>query len=89
MEKGLNSLTINPEVCLGESCFRGFRRPVLVFMGKLGFVMTIEGILEGHKEVSILMSPVRGWVNVFYLLVSVVIPLLPPASAGHSLNFIL
>jgi hypothetical protein len=23
--------------------------------------MNIEGILENHKEVSILMSPLRGW----------------------------
>ncbi len=46
----LNRITINPEVCHGKPAIRGMRWPVEVIIDMLGSGMTIEQILEDHKE---------------------------------------
>ncbi len=46
----LDRITINPEICHGKPCIRGMRWPVEVIIDLLGSGMTIETILEDHKE---------------------------------------
>lgn len=50
MDKLINRITINPEVCHGKSCIRGMRWPVEVIIDMLGSGITIEEILEDHQE---------------------------------------
>ena len=46
----LQRITIDPELCHGKPCIRGMRWPVEVIIDMLGAGMTIEQILEDHKE---------------------------------------
>jgi len=46
----LDRITIDPEICHGKPCIRGMRWPVEVIIDMLGSGMTIEEILEDHKE---------------------------------------
>ena len=46
----LERITIDPEICHGKPCIRGMRWPVEVIIDMLGSGMTIEEILEDHKE---------------------------------------
>ncbi|MBS3742702.1 MAG: DUF433 domain-containing protein [Bacteroidales bacterium] len=46
----LDRITINPKICHGKPCIRGMRWPVEVIIDMLGSGMTIEEILEDHKE---------------------------------------
>lgn len=41
---------MNPEICHGKPCIRGMRWPVEVILDMLGSGMSIEEILEDHKE---------------------------------------
>ena len=50
MNKLLNRITIDPEICHGKPCIRHMRWPVEVIIDMLGSDMTIEQILEDHKE---------------------------------------
>jgi uncharacterized protein (DUF433 family) len=50
MSKLLNRITIDLEICHGKPCIRGMRWPVEVIIDMLGSGMTIEQILEDHKE---------------------------------------
>jgi uncharacterized protein (DUF433 family) len=50
MNKLLNRITIDMEICHGKPCIRGMRWPVEVVIDMLGSGMTIEQILEDHKE---------------------------------------
>jgi uncharacterized protein (DUF433 family) len=50
MKRVINRITIDPEVCHGKPCVRGMRWPVEVIIDMLGSGMTIEEILEDHKE---------------------------------------
>ena len=46
----LDRITIDPEICHGKPCIRGMRWPVEVVIDMLGSGMSIEQILEDHKE---------------------------------------
>ena len=46
----LDRITINPEICHGKPCIRGMRWPVEVIIDLLGSGMSIEQIIEDHKE---------------------------------------
>ncbi|MBN1187174.1 MAG: DUF433 domain-containing protein [Bacteroidales bacterium] len=50
MNRLLNRITIDPEICHGKPCIRGMRWPVEVIIDMLGAGMTTEEILEDHKE---------------------------------------
>jgi uncharacterized protein (DUF433 family) len=50
MNKLLNRITIDPEICHGKPCIRGMRWPVEVIIDMLGSGMSTEQILEDHKE---------------------------------------
>lgn len=50
MNKLLNRITLDPEICHGKPCIRGMRWPVEVIIDMLGSGMTTELILEDHKE---------------------------------------
>ncbi len=50
MNKLLDRITIDPEICHGKPCIRGMRWPVEVILDLLGSGMTNEQILEDHKE---------------------------------------
>jgi uncharacterized protein (DUF433 family) len=50
MNKLLNRITIDPEICHGKPCIRGMRWPVEIIIDMLGAGMTTEQILEDHKE---------------------------------------
>lgn len=50
MDKLIKRITIDPEICHGKPCIRGMRWPVEVIIDMLGSGMTIEQILEDHKE---------------------------------------
>ena len=50
MEKLINRITIDPEICHGKPCIRGMRWPVEVIIDMLGSGMTIEQILDDYKE---------------------------------------
>ena len=50
MEKLINRITINPEICHGKPCIRGMRWPIEVIIDMLGSGMTIDQILDDHKE---------------------------------------
>ena len=50
MNKLLNIITIDLEICHGKPCIRGMRWPVEVIIEMLGSGMAIEQILEDHKE---------------------------------------
>jgi uncharacterized protein (DUF433 family) len=39
-------ITLNPEVCFGKPCIRGFRFPVATLLGYMASGMTIEEILD-------------------------------------------
>jgi len=43
-------ITINPEICHGKPCIRGMRWSVEVILDLLGSGMSVEDILEDHKE---------------------------------------
>jgi len=47
----LDRITINPEICHGKPCIRGMRWPVEVIIDLLGSGMSIEQIIEEHKEI--------------------------------------
>ena len=51
MNKLLNRITIDPEICHGKPCIRGMRWPVEVIIDMLGSGMTTEQILDDHKEI--------------------------------------
>lgn len=46
----LDRITIDSEICHGKPCIRGMRWPVEVIIDMLGSGMSIEEILEDHKE---------------------------------------
>ncbi|MEI7513600.1 MAG: DUF433 domain-containing protein [bacterium] len=46
----LDRITINPEICHGKPCIRNMRWPVEVIIDMLGSGMTIEQIIDDHKE---------------------------------------
>lgn len=50
MDKLINRITIDPEIYHGKSCIRGMRQPVEVIIDMLGSGMTIDQILDDHKE---------------------------------------
>jgi len=50
MNKLLNRITIDPEICHGKPCIRGIRWPIEVIFDMLGSGMTTEQILDDHKE---------------------------------------
>ncbi|MDD4193378.1 MAG: DUF433 domain-containing protein [Mangrovibacterium sp.] len=50
MNKLLNRITTDPEICHGKPCIRGMRWPVEVIIDMLGSGMTTEQILDDHKE---------------------------------------
>jgi uncharacterized protein (DUF433 family) len=50
MNKLLDRITINSEICHGKPCIRGMRWPVEVIIDMLGSGMTTEQILDDHKE---------------------------------------
>ncbi|MGV8133572.1 MAG: DUF433 domain-containing protein [Mangrovibacterium sp.] len=50
MNKLLDRITTNPEICHGKPCIRGMRWPVEVIIDMLGSGMTTEQILDDHKE---------------------------------------
>lgn len=50
MNKLLERITINPEICHGKPCVRGMRWPVEVIIDMLGSGMSIEEIIEDHPE---------------------------------------
>ncbi len=50
MNNLLNRITIDSEICHGKPCIRGMRWPVEVIIDMLGSGMSIEQILEDHKE---------------------------------------
>lgn len=50
MEKFIDRITIDPEICHGKPCIRGMRWPVEVIIDMLGSGMTIDEILEDHQE---------------------------------------
>lgn len=50
MKELINRITINPEICHGKPCVRNMRWPVEVILGMLGSGMTIDEILDDHKE---------------------------------------
>jgi len=48
--KSIERITIDPEICHGKPCIRGMRWPVEVVIDMLGSGMTMEEILDDHKE---------------------------------------
>ena len=50
MDKLLNRITTDPEICHGKPCIRNMRWPVEVIIDMLGSGMTTEEILNDHKE---------------------------------------
>ncbi len=46
----IDRITIDPEICHGKPCIRSMRWPVAVIIDMLGSGMSIEQILEDHKE---------------------------------------
>lgn len=46
----IERITIDPEICHGKPCIRGMRWPVEVVIDMLGSGMTMEEILDDHKE---------------------------------------
>ncbi len=50
MEKLIDRITIDPEICHGKPCIRGMRWPVEVIIDMLGSGMTVDEILEDHQE---------------------------------------
>ena len=50
MDKLINRITIDPEICHGKPCIRGMRWPVEVIIDMLGSGMTTDQILEDHEE---------------------------------------
>lgn len=50
MNKLIDRITIDPEICHGKPCIRGMRWPVEVIIDMLGSGMTTEQILDDHKE---------------------------------------
>lgn len=46
----IERITIDPEICHGKPCIRGMRWPVEVIIDMLGSGMTMEEILDDHKE---------------------------------------
>lgn len=50
MGKLINRITIDSEICHGKPCIRGMRWPVEVIIDMLGSGMTIDQILDDHKE---------------------------------------
>jgi len=50
MNNLLKRITTDPEICHGKPCIRGMRWPVEVIIDMLGSGMTIDEILEDHKE---------------------------------------
>ncbi len=50
MKNLLERITVDPSVCHGKPCIRGMRWPVEVILDLLGSGMTVEEILEDHKE---------------------------------------
>jgi uncharacterized protein (DUF433 family) len=50
MNKPIDRITIDPEICHGKPCIRGMRWPVEVIIDMLGSGMTIEQNLDDHKE---------------------------------------
>jgi len=50
MNKLLERITIDPEICHGKPCIRGMRWPVEVIIDMLGSGMTIDQIIDDHPE---------------------------------------
>ncbi len=46
----LERITIQPDICHGKPCIRNMRWPVEVILDLLSSEMTIEEILNDHKE---------------------------------------
>ncbi|MCF8374513.1 MAG: DUF433 domain-containing protein [Bacteroidales bacterium] len=50
MNKLLERITLDPEICHGKPCIRGMRWPVEVIIDMLGSGMTTEQIIDDHPE---------------------------------------
>jgi len=50
MEKLLERITINPEICHGKPCIRGLRYPVETILELLSSGMSNEEILEDYED---------------------------------------
>lgn len=50
MEKNLNRITINPQICHGKPVIRNLRYPVETILELLGSGMTIEQILKDYED---------------------------------------
>ncbi len=50
VEKYLERITIDPEICHGKPCVRGMRWPVEVLLDMMLSEMSFEEILEDHPE---------------------------------------
>ncbi len=50
LNKLINRIATNPEICHGKPCIRGMRWPVEVIIDMLGSGMTTEQMLDDHKE---------------------------------------
>ena len=50
MEKLLERITINPEICHGKPCIRGLRYPVETILELLSSGMSKQEILEDYED---------------------------------------
>ncbi len=50
VEKYLERITIDPEICHGKPCVRGMRWPVEVLLDMMLSEMSFEELLEDHPE---------------------------------------
>ena len=50
MENLFRRITVDPEICHGKPCIRGMRWPVEIILDLLSSGMTVEEILNDHKE---------------------------------------
>ena len=50
VNKYLERITVNPEICHGKPCIRGMRWPIEVLLDMMLSEMTFDEILEDHPE---------------------------------------
>ena len=50
LEKLVDRITIDPEICHGKPCIRGLRYPVEMILELLSSGMTTEEILEDYED---------------------------------------
>lgn len=61
----LNRITIDLEICHGKPCVRGMRWPVEVIIDMLGSGITIEQILDDHKELEIFSTNINEFQKLY------------------------